>query len=82
MVQSTQKCSNNSSHPPRQKYKDSNIEICHMKSIPNLQNSLELVNLLANESLIDPFRFKNPHLKEYSFQSSPQSFQNRFFPNE
>jgi len=67
MVQSTQKCSNNSSHPSRQKYKDSNIEICHMKTIPNLQNSMELVNLLANESLIDPFRLKNPHLKEYSY---------------
>ena len=67
MVQSTQKCSDMSVHPSRQKYKDNNIEICHMRTIPNLQNSLELINLLANESLIDPFRFKNPHLKEYSY---------------
>ena len=67
MVQSAQKCSDLSVHPSRQKYKDNNIEICHMRTIPNLQNSLELINLLANESLIDPFRFKNPHLKEFSY---------------
>ena len=59
----------NSIEPPSQNPLFGNIDLYLTETIPNINNSMDIVEWISRGEAVDPFRFLNPNSREFSYIS-------------